>query len=296
MDHAEARELLELAAAESGGFDRLMAGDTADAAALAGHLAGCPDCADEMLRLRRASGVIRSVVRSSPPPELRARTLAYVAALGRPRGDAAEAPPIPATAAATLPAPAPAAPTSPIARAVPAGGRRSRLGWVAAIAAGLAIAIGGTALLVGRGQEQRIAALEGQLAELRAQDETIAALERVTAYTVRVSGTPDAATVDLDGTGSDAWGTLLFSPSTTDLVVLANGLPEPAAGREFRCWVEVDGKREAVGRMFFANELAFWIGEVDAVKDLPAGSRFGVTLVDDDGSSLDGDPVLSGAL
>jgi len=42
MEHAEARELLEIAAVEPGGFARLVAGDTPDAVALAGHLAGCP--------------------------------------------------------------------------------------------------------------------------------------------------------------------------------------------------------------------------------------------------------------
>ena len=48
MDHAEARELLEIAAIEPGGFARLVAGDTPEAAALAGHLAGCADCAAEL--------------------------------------------------------------------------------------------------------------------------------------------------------------------------------------------------------------------------------------------------------
>ena len=51
MDHAEARELLEIAAVEPGGLARLMAGDTAEAAALAGHLAGCDECTQEMARL-----------------------------------------------------------------------------------------------------------------------------------------------------------------------------------------------------------------------------------------------------
>ena len=83
MEHAEARELLEIAALEPGGFDRLAAGDTADAAALAGHIAGCTECAAELERLRRASAVIREAVRTVPPADLRDRTLAYVAAVGR---------------------------------------------------------------------------------------------------------------------------------------------------------------------------------------------------------------------
>ena len=45
MDHNEVRELLEDAAVEPGGLERLMAGDTPNAALVAGHLAGCAECA-----------------------------------------------------------------------------------------------------------------------------------------------------------------------------------------------------------------------------------------------------------
>ena len=85
MDHNEVRELLEDAAVEPGGLERLMAGDTPNAALVAGHLAGCAECTAEMERLRRSVGMIRPAVQAVPPPELRERTLAYVAALGRPR-------------------------------------------------------------------------------------------------------------------------------------------------------------------------------------------------------------------
>ena len=44
MDHNEVRELLEDAAVEPGGLERLMAGDTPTAVLVAGHLAGCADC------------------------------------------------------------------------------------------------------------------------------------------------------------------------------------------------------------------------------------------------------------
>src|SRR5258705_2749405 len=107
MEHAEARELLEIAAVEPGGFARLIAGDTPEAAALAGHLAGCTSCSEEMERLRRSAGVIRGAVRLMPSPDLRDRTLAYVAALGRPRSAAASsetAAGVPLDAAASAPA------------------------------------------------------------------------------------------------------------------------------------------------------------------------------------------------
>src|SRR4051794_30030006 len=104
MDHAEARELLEVAAVEPGGLARLMAGDTPEAAALAGHLAGCDECTQEMARLRRVSGIVRGVVRTTPRPELREQTLAFVRAVGRQRSAA------PGTLAAASPGGAVASP------------------------------------------------------------------------------------------------------------------------------------------------------------------------------------------
>ena len=47
MDHDDVLEQIELAAIEPGGLERLMAGDTAMAAAVVGHLAGCERCAEE---------------------------------------------------------------------------------------------------------------------------------------------------------------------------------------------------------------------------------------------------------
>ena len=55
MDHDAIREQLELAAVEPGGLERLMAGDTATAQAVAAHLAGCPACTEELARLQRVA-------------------------------------------------------------------------------------------------------------------------------------------------------------------------------------------------------------------------------------------------
>ena len=85
MEHAEALERIEIAAAEPEGLDRLMAGDTPDAAAVAGHLAGCPSCAEELVRIRRTAAVARDVISAEPDPALRERTLAFVRAVGRDR-------------------------------------------------------------------------------------------------------------------------------------------------------------------------------------------------------------------
>jgi hypothetical protein len=278
MDHEDVREQLELAAAEPNGIDRLMAGDTALAGAIAAHLAGCPNCTEELDRLRRASIVIGEAVRTTPPPELRERTLALVREVGRDRT------PAPAIALAPVAVGATGTAVAPVATG-PAGRTGTRLGWVAAIAAVVALAIAGTALVLDRQAGDRIARYEDQLA----------GLSHVTAATVALSGEPDVAQVRLEGTDDD-WGRLLYSPAKGELAVIASGLTEPAAGREYRCWVEVDGERMPVGKMFFGGDLAFWAGPVEAVANLPADATFGVSLVDGSGSDVGDPPVLEGAI
>lgn len=272
MDHAEARELLELAAVEPGGLDRLMAGDTPDAAALAGHLAGCRDCTAALSRLRRDAAVIAAVVRSTPPPALGERTLDYVRQIGRDRS------PAPSIAvAADLAGARPAHPRS--------RGRRAAV--LAGLAAALIAAVAGTGLVL----DARNQAVIAQQADI------VAALSRVTSWTLRLEAQPDARRVELAGSpGTDASGSILFSPSSRELVVVVSGLTEPAAGREFRCWMEVDGRRGPVGRMFFGGDLSYWAGPVETLGDVETSARFGISLVDAAGSSVEGEPVLSGEL
>jgi hypothetical protein len=279
MEHAEARELLETAAVEPDGFERLIAGDTIEASALAGHLAGCPDCAAEMERLRRDSTVLRAVVRSLPPPDLRERTLAFVAAVGRERGAAADLPPRAAEPPVDLREAAAARRTTSPSR---------RLGfWAASLAAVLVLAVGGTALLVGGSRDAVIAG----------QSDQIAALSKIATYTLRIDGQPDARHVDLaSGGGSEATASLLFSRATSELVILAEGLAPAPSGQEYRCWMELGGQRTRIGRMFFAGEVAFWVGEAKALAGAGDGVRFGVTLVPIAGESVDGDPILEGGL
>ena len=68
MDHDATREQLDLAAAEPGGLERLMAGDTATAQAVAAHLAGCEACSEELVRLQRSAALIRSARAASSRP------------------------------------------------------------------------------------------------------------------------------------------------------------------------------------------------------------------------------------
>jgi hypothetical protein len=91
-------------------------------------------------------------------------------------------------------------------------------------------------------------------------------------------------------------GSLLFSPATTRLVVVATGLAQPPAGKEYRCWVLIDGVRQPVGKMFFADDLAYWVGDTPSVATVPSGTTFGVSLTDVGGSGPQTDPVIVGRL
>jgi anti-sigma-K factor RskA len=280
MDHAEARELLELAAVEPEGLDRLVAGDTPDAAALAGHLAGCRECTLVLTRLRRDAVVIASVVRSTPPPELRNRTLSYVRQIGRDRSP-------PGTNAAAV---AGAQSSSAAARRR----RPRRIAVFAGLAAALIAAVAGTGLILGARNQALIAERDAQIDR---QADVVAALSQVTAATLRVEAEPDARRVELAGrAGTAATGSILFSPGSRELVVVATGLTEPAAGRELRCWIEVDGRRDPVGKMFFGGDLSYWAGPVGTLGEVSSSARFGISLVDAAGTFLEGEPILSGEL
>lgn len=301
MDHAEVREQLDVAAVEPGGLDRLMAGDTPAAAAIAGHLAGCPACVAELESLRRVSRTVRRVVRETPSPELRARTLGYVAAVGRPRGEGASAGAAVGSDAESDAGPAAEGPIGVRSVAGLMAGRPSRRPWLAAMAAAIVLSVLGTAALVGAWNGAGIAARDRDLA---AANGSVAALAKVTSWTLRVESEPDSRRVALLGDpvgrgygGQAVWGTLVFSPSSGDLVVLADGLTPPAAGLEYRCWVEANGSRRAVGRMFFGGALAYWVGPVSGLASLGSGATFGVSLVDlVSGQPTEAAPTLSGSL
>lgn len=272
MDHATTRESLELAAVEPDGLDRLHAGDTPEAQAVAAHLAGCPACTDELARLERTATLLRTTLRELPEPDLKGRTLDVVRAAGVPR------------AVAGLEA---AAPPVPIARrqATTGGRGRAALGWIATLAAAVLISVVATTVIVGARVDERIAS----------QTDTINALETVTLATFQLSAQPDARRVAMEGRGNGAYGQLIFSPSTSEVVVVATGLTEPPAGAEYRCWVEEAGDRERVGKMFFSGDLAYWVGPAPAVEGLVGDAIFGVSLVDA-GGTVDPQPVLESDL
>ncbi|HET8784229.1 MAG TPA: anti-sigma factor [Candidatus Limnocylindrales bacterium] len=267
MDHDEVLEQIELAAVEPGGLERLMAGDTPAAGAVVAHLAGCERCADELRRMTRAAPLLRDLVRTTPPADLRERTLAYVREHGRPRGETAASAAEPATATSDGPR------------------RRSRIpAWAGAAAAAIVLVVGSIGFIAGR-------------AEVDRYGNAVTALEAVNKATLDISADPGSRRVRLASTdGESTSGTLLFSPDTSKLVVVASDLEEPPSGKEYRCWVMVDGQRRNVGKMFFADELAYWVGDTPEVKAIPDGTTFGVSLTDVGRTSLDADPVIVGQL
>jgi hypothetical protein len=260
-DHRDVREVLELAAVEVGGLERLEAGDTPEAAAVAGHLAGCPDCVEELARLRRASALLRPILGGRPDPALRERTLANVRALGVPRGAPAEAPLTSWATAGALP--------SAAGRPIPAPSTRRHRAWPAAVAAALVVGLAGGVLLAGGGP---LGGPSGNSDPATA----LAIVARETAALVEAGGAREVAL--LDAAGQPA-GTLVLSPVEGRLVVTATGLEEPGPGAAYRYWVEVGGRRTLLATLWWAGEVAWWAGEAPLPLPLPPAARYGISLV-----------------
>lgn len=298
MDHDAVREQMESAAVEPDGLERLMAGDTPTAQAVAGHLAGCPACTEELGHLQRSAALVREAVRALPPPDLRARTLAAIRAEGvlRPlpgvaAGPSAEGPGAAEVAAAPTPVVTPEPDSRPMPAAPQPLDRRRRLvpvlGLVATLAAAVVLSVLATSVIVGSRVDSQLAV----------QAAAIKGLQEITTATLTVTAQPDAEHVALVSVSDpEVYGGISFSPSTAELVVVASGLTPPPDGLEYRCWVEVGGMRQRVGKMFFNQDLAFWVGPSPAIAGVSNGATFGVSLVDAAGPAVDGDPVLLGEL
>ena len=277
MEHADALERIEIAAVEPDGLERLMAGDTPDAAAVAGHLAGCPMCTAELSRIRRSSGIARDAIRSLPDPALRDRTLAYVRAVGRDRSEVV-------VEVVAMP-PVPASSTVGGTNRVVSGNRRryaviSGLAAAVVIAGVLGFATAGVVLAPGTDSH----------------DSEVAVLSTVTETTMRIEQGPDATHLVLtapDG-GTAAAGTLLFSPGGGELVMVADGLAPAPEGMEYGCWIEVNGERHRIGRMYPGGGMQAWAGPMTGLAELPAGTVFGISLVPVGGGA--GEPMLTGKL
>jgi len=262
MDHADVRDRLDQAAVEAGGLDRMLTSTHPEHKALAEHLDECAECRAELVALRRTSAAVREVVRDTPSADLRDRTLAHVAGAGRSRDVAIDV-------------------VAPRPRWLPTA-------WAAGVAAAAVVG-----LLVWGSTNARLEEADAAIAEQRA---TAAGLSIVMDWTMRLSADPDATGVRLAaGGGRGAAGTVLFSPDRGELVMVASGLPVPPDGQEYRCWIEEDGERVPIGAMYRAGSLAYWAGEVDALRGRQGSVAFGVSLVDTRSDGVSGEVVLAGA-
>jgi hypothetical protein len=167
---------------------------------------------------------------------------------------------------------------------------RGPLGWLAATAALVLISVGLTAHTLGLQHE----------ADARQASLEIAGLSAVASWTVRIDAQPDAQLVVLAPTSPGAAdapaGTLRFSARAREMVVVADGLSNPPAGYEYGCWVEVAGVRQRLGHMYVKGDLAYWVGQVDALAFVTTGSVFGVSLVDLASPPASSQTILSGTL
>jgi hypothetical protein len=165
------------------------------------------------------------------------------------------------------------------------------LGWAASLAAVVVLSVVSSAWIVGGRLDAQLADADAAIQE---QDRAIAGLTMLSDWTLRLSADADAGRARL-ASSSDAapTGTVLFSGDTRELVMAASGLTPPPAGSQYRCWIETEGDQVLIGQMYFAGELAYWVGEVDALDGVSAAT-FGVSLVDEESSGLDGPVVLRG--
>lgn len=268
---ADLRELLETAALERDGIERLEAGDTPEAARLAGHLAFCPPCAEELARLRRSASTLRAALAGGPARALRERTLAFVRATGVERG-------VSSGASGEL-GPSRPSPSRTLIRPP------RRPAFLARLAAAAAIILVGT---FGAGFLLRDAAGPGA-----GPGAAPTALARVVTTHARVMAAPDATEVMLADSTGTARGALAIAPSLGEMVVTAAGLPPAPEGSAYGCWVEIKGVRTRLGTMYLAGEVAWWAGPVTLAGPLPPGTRFGVSLAGAGGSVAQ--PVLLGS-
>jgi hypothetical protein len=253
MDHAEAHERIADLALEPRRLATLVSSDTPDDVALRSHVVTCPRCQAALADWREFQAATAAALATNhpeqlepmaPPAELRRRVLA--AAHAEPRTDA-----LPADIIQIR--------------------RRSRpvsSGGLLALAAVFALVAVGLGVLFIREQSANLdrAALE----HLWLSD-TVSALGRVLA-------TPDHHTIALHGADGAAAGALAWSRH--DLVVLSNGMPAPAEGQVYRCWLNYDGTETAMGRMWFVDGNAFWVSSTNdwAAIDLDPEKQFLVTL------------------
>jgi hypothetical protein len=289
MEHAEARERLADAATDRSRFAALLdrqphapgpgtATIVASDDALREHLATCDVCRHDLGRWRATIDALEDALAApdpfhgaapADPAGLRAATIGRVERAGAER---------------------PAALRTGLARAgaaAPVAGRsRPRLHGLQL--AGMAAAV---VLLVAGGLAVRNLSAE--------RDDAIAEAARTSEVAADVDEVlldPAAKVVTLASSSQAGAGTLLWGPTSHQIVVLSRSLQPPPAGQVYSCWFEDGGHRDVIGRMWFNGTVAYWGGSLDAWNwGDPSGLVFGISL-EPKGAEPIGAPVLTGRL
>jgi len=277
MNHAEARDQLLDLALEPARLRGLDVDTGAGSAELRAHLATCPACQVELGAWQRTFAALDLAVGAdaeaggAPPTSL--------GALAGSAGDVT----LPAGLRARTLAAALGRTPSPVGRVRAPRGSVRWPAWLA-WAAVLVVLLGGAAILVDR---------TGQLDRAQAD---AAALASVTADLDRILQDPGHQVALLTTPAGTPAGSVSWSASDGSVVVLTTALQNPPPGQVYRCWIEQNGARSAVGEMQFSGSTAYWAGRLGSWGDgLAPGGRFWVSL-EPIGGGATGTPVLQGTL
>lgn len=256
-DHDDVHDLAALYA-----IDAL---DAAEAEEFARHLPGCTRCQQEVAELRTAGAALALAVATPLPPGLRQRVM----------DDIARQPQIPAPpAAGSTSAPAAADPAAVVpldaARRRPRSLRPRLLAAVAAAVVVLAGAVGALAVVRGGGSG--------------GDDRTAAE-----AAFAAVQAAPDARTLVLAGGEPGTAVQVAWSAVQDRAVLLADGVPDPGAGRTYELWRIDAGGPDPAG--LFDPDGS---GAAGLVVPLDGGepSAWGVTVEPDGGSPAPTPPIV----
>ena len=277
MDHAEVLERLDDAFVGAGKIWSVDEDGSPEGTELRGHLAGCDACRVEYEALLvTASALAVAAPESLTAPEgARERLLTRVREVGVDRdrvavasggtpargGAAGSGGGGPSPAAVPLPATAPRAEVIPFR---PAAARRRGLGL-----AGLAIAASIVLLVLGGALGRSLFPVTDPASE------EVGQLAALAATMSDLLADPDHQAVRLASASAYDGGLVLLSGDGRRLAVVSNALATPPSGTEYDCYVERGGVRTVIGRMHFAEGVAYWAGSVkgDAQFGRP-GDRF----------------------
>ena len=251
------------------------------------HVAGCPACQGELEEDRKtAQRLPFAVTVKEPPPSLKAKLMARIAALE----------------AAQAPEPAPAAHDGPrSARRWSIWGRRPVFAAAASLAAVAAFVVGWSLY-----QTDRVNAVKGRNEELRITVHALEGRNQQLATTMkaqwsllglatdpRVAAAPFRGSTDSPNT----WGTLLVNREDQQAVVMVVDLSPPTKGEVYQVWLweAGTGQRMAVGTFrTWEDGYGMWRFQPPANA---ANLRFGISREPEGGSPWPTSAMLvSGAL